>query len=145
MPEEELLSIEGFDNEVAQELRLRARNFLAKENERLEARVVELEIEETLKALPGMTSQMAVALGEAEIKTLEDFADLASDELTGSEDGLLSAFKLTEAEANEFILRARVVAGWITEEDLVLALAPPEEPVVEAAEAGTEPQPSADA
>lgn len=145
VPEEELLSIEGFDNEVAQELRLRARNFLAKENERLEARVVELEIEETLKALPGMTSQMAVALGEAEIKTLEDFADLASDELTGSEDGLLSAFKLTEAEANEFILRARVVAGWITEEDLVLALAPPEEPVVEAAEAGTEPQPSADA
>ena len=145
VPEEELLSIEGFDNEVAQELRLRARNFLAKENERLEARVVELEIEETLKALPGMTTQMAVALGEAEIKTLEDFADLASDELTGSEDGLLSAFKLTEAEANEFILRARVVAGWITEEDLVLALAPPEEPVVEAAEAGTEPQPSADA
>ena len=145
VPEEELLSIEGFDNEVAQELRLRARNFLAKENERLEARVVELEIEETLKALPGMTSQMAVALGEAEIKTLEDFADLASDELTGSEDGLLSAFKLTEAEANEFILRARVVAGWITEEDLVLALAPPEGPVVEAAEDETEPQPSADA
>ena len=145
VPEEELLSIEGFDNEVAQELRLRARNFLAKENERLEARVVELEIEETLKALPGMTTQMAVALGEAEIKTLEDFADLASDELTGSEDGLLSAFKLTEAEANEFILRARVVAGWITEEDLVLALAPPEGPVVEAAEAETEPQPPADA
>ncbi len=145
VPEEELLSIEGFDNEVAQELRLRARNFLAKENERLEARVVELEIEETLKALPGMTSQMAVALGEAEIKTLEDFADLASDELTRSEDGLLSAFKLTEAEANEFILRARVVAGWITEEDLVLALAPPEGPVVEAAEDETEPQPSADA
>ena len=145
VPEEELLAIEGFDNEVAQELRLRARNFLAKENERLEARVVELEIEETLKALPGMTSQMAVALGEAEIKTLEDFADLASDELTRSEDGLLSAFKLTEAEANEFILRARVVAGWITEEDLFLALAPPEGPVVEAAEDETEPQPSADA
>jgi len=145
VPEEELLSIEGFDNEVAQELRLRARNFLAKENERLEARVVELEIEETLKALPGMTSQMAVALGEAEIKTLEDFADLASDELTRSEDGLLSAFKLTEAEANEFMLRPRVVAGWITEEDLFLALAPPEGPVVEAAEDETEPQPSADA
>ena len=145
VPEEELLSIEGFDNEVAQELRLRARNFLAKEDERLEARVVELEIEETLKALPGMTTQMVVALGEAEIKTLEDFADLASDELTGSEDGLLSAFKLTEAEANEFILRARVVAGWITEEDLAVALAPPEGSVVEAAEAETEPQPPADA
>jgi transcription termination/antitermination protein NusA len=145
VPEEELLSIEGFDNEVAQELRLRARNFLAKEDERLEARVVELEIEETLKALPGMTTQMAVALGEAEIKTLEDFADLASDELTGLEDGLLSAFKLTEAEANEFILRARVVAGWITEEDLAVALAPPEGSVVEAAEAETEPQPPADA
>ena len=145
VPEEELLAIEGFDNEVAQELRLRARNFLAKENERLEARVVELEIEETLRDLPGMTTQMAVALGEAEIKTLEDFADLASDELTGSEDGLLSAFKLSEAEANEFILRARVVAGWITEEDLAVALAPPEGAVVEAAEAETEPQPPADA
>jgi len=145
VPEEELLSIEGFDNEVAEELRLRARNFLAKENERLEARVVELEIEESLKTLDGMSMQMAVALGEAEIKTLEDFADLASDELTGPEDGLLRAFKLTEAQANEFILRARVVAGWITEEDLALALAPPEEPVAEDAETAEEPQNSTDA
>ena len=52
VPEEELLSIEGFDNEVAQELRIRARNFLAKENERLEERVGELGIEEKLKTLP---------------------------------------------------------------------------------------------
>ena len=124
VPEEELLSIEGFDNEVAQELRIRARNFLAKENERLEERVGELGIEEKLKTLPGMTMQMAVALGEAKIKTLEDFADLAADELTGPEDGLLRTFKLTESDANEFILRARVIAGWISEEDFAAALAP---------------------
>lgn len=134
VPEEELLSIEGFDNEVAQELRIRARNFLAKENERLEERVGELGIEEKLRTLPGMTMQMAVVLGEAQIKTLEDFADLAADELTGPEDGLLRTFKLTESDANEFILRARVVAGWISEEDLAAALAPQEEIEVEAAE-----------
>ena len=134
VPEEELLSIEGFDNEVAQELRIRARNFLAKENERLEERVGELGIEEKLRTLPGMTMQMAVVLGEAQIKTLEDFADLAADELTGPEDGLLRTFKLTESDANEFILRARVVAGWISEEDLAAALAPQEETEVEAAE-----------
>ncbi|MBO42329.1 MAG: transcription termination/antitermination protein NusA [Rhodospirillaceae bacterium] len=135
VPEEELLSIEGFDNEVAQELRIRARNFLAKENERLEERVGELGIEEKLKTLPGMTMQMAVALGEAKIKTLEDFADLAADELTGPEDGLLRTFKLTESDANEFILRARVIAGWISEEDFAAALAPQEEIEVDDGEA----------
>jgi len=127
VPEEELLSIEGFDTDVAQELRLRAHNFLTKENERLALRVDELGMEEQLKTLEGMTTQMLVTLGEAEIKTLEDFADLASDELTGGVDGILREYQLSEAEANELILRARVVAGWITEEDLAIALAPPED------------------
>ncbi|MDA0656481.1 MAG: transcription termination factor NusA [Proteobacteria bacterium] len=127
VPEEELLSIEGFDADVAQELRLRAHNYLTKENERLTLRVDELGMEEQLKALEGMSTQMLVTLGEAEIKTLEDFADLASDELTGGADGVLREYQLSEAEANELILRARVAAGWITEEDLAIALAPPED------------------
>ena len=93
------------------------------------------QIEEKLKTLPGMTMQMAVALGEAKIKTLEDFADLAADELTGPEDGLLRTFKLTESDANEFILRARVIAGWISEEDFAAALAPQEEIEVDDGEA----------
>lgn len=127
VPEEELTSIEGFDSEVAEELRLRARNFLAQENERMEARIEELGVEESLKTLEGLTLEMVVTLAEAEIKTLEDFADLASDEITGAEEGVLREFGLDEGFANELILRARVAAGWITEEDMAIALAPPVE------------------
>ena len=134
VPEEELTSIEGFDSEVAEELRLRARNFLAQETERLAARIDELGVEESLKTLEGLTLEMVVTLGEAEIKTLEDFADLASDELTGAEEGVLREYSLGDAFANELILRARVIAGWITEEDMAIALAPPVEESEETAE-----------
>ncbi|HAA93658.1 MAG TPA: transcription termination/antitermination protein NusA [Rhodospirillaceae bacterium] len=146
VPEEELTSIEGFDSEVAEELRLRARNFLAQETERMEARIDELGVEETLKKLDGLGLEMVVTLAEAEITTLEDFADLASDELTGGEEGVLREYGLTEALANELILRARVVAGWITEEDMAIALAPPVEEPEEAegdAEAQVEPEAAA--
>ena len=67
---------------------------------------------------------MVIALGEAKIKTLEDFADLASDEIVGVDDGILREYKLEAKKANELILRARVIAGWISEEDMAIALAP---------------------
>lgn len=124
VPEEELTSIEGFDSEVAEELRLRARNFLTQETARLEARVSDLGVDEKLKALDGLTLEMVIALGEAKIKTLEDFADLASDEIVGVDDGILREYKLEAKKANELILRARVIAGWISEEDMAIALAP---------------------
>lgn len=139
VPEEELMSIEGFDREVAEELRLRARNHLTRESERLMARASELGIEEKLNEIEGLSLEMVVTLGEAGVKTLEDFADLASYELTDAEEGILREFKLNETEANELILRARVAAGWITEEDMAAALAPPAAETEEDAEAGDEP------
>ena len=122
VPEEELTSIEGFDAEVAEELRLRARNYLTLETERLATRVSELAIDENLKTLDGLTLEMVVTLGESKIKTLEDFADLASDELTGADDGILREYGVKPAVANELILRARVAAGWISQEDMESAL-----------------------
>jgi len=123
VPEEELTSIEGFDAEVAEELRLRARNYLTQETERLETRISELAIDENLKTLDGLTLEMVVTLGEAKIKTLEDFADLASDELIGTDDGILREYGVEPTVANELILRARVAAGWISKEDMTSALA----------------------
>ena len=64
-------------------------------------------VDEKLKALDGLTLEMVIALGEAKIKTLEDFADLASDEIVGVDDGILREYKLEAKKANELILRAR--------------------------------------
>ena len=122
VPEEELTAIEGFDAEVAEELRLRARNYLTLETERLATRVSELAIDDNLKTLDGLTLEMVVTLGESEIKTLEDFADLASDELIGADDGILREYGVKPDVANELILRARVAAGWISQEDMASAL-----------------------
>ena len=61
---------------------------------------------------------MLVKLGQGEIKTLEDFADLASDELTDPEEGILGSFEIRESEANDLIMKARGAAGWFTEEEL---------------------------
>ena len=81
----------------------------------------------------GVTLPMAVALGEGGVKTVEDLADLATDELRGAFEnrggervrvtGALENFNLSVEEAEALILRARVAAGWIEAADL----APPEE------------------
>src|SRR3546814_4373163 len=59
-----------------------------------------------------------VTLGERGIKTLEDFADLASDELTDGKEAILGTFDLGQDEANDMIMAARVAVGWFTAEDL---------------------------
>jgi len=118
VPVEELASIEGFDTEVAEELRLRARTFLDEENARLTERCKELGVEEGLSTLEGLSPAMLVALGEAGVLTLEDFADLAGDELSSSEDGILRSFDMQPDDANALIMTARVAAGWFSAEDL---------------------------
>jgi len=118
VPVEELSTIEGFDEEVAEELRLRARNFLDEENARLAARRRELGVEDQLAELEGLSPTMLVSLGEAEIKTLEDFADLAGDELTNREDGILRNTDMTLDTANDMIMAARIKAGWFSEEEI---------------------------
>src|SRR5271168_4205942 len=78
---DDLASIEGFDEDVAAELQARARNFLEEQNEMFERRRQELGVEDTLAELEGLSPAMVAKLGESGVKTLDDLADLAGDEL----------------------------------------------------------------
>ena len=108
VPIEELAEIEGFDEDIAEELRTRASDFLAAEEIRLTERRQELGVSDDLAALEGMSSAMLVALGEGEVKTLDDLGDLASDELIE----MLPQFGFAAAEADAIIMSARIAAGW---------------------------------
>ena len=121
VPLEDMTSIEGFEEEIAQELQSRAREFLEAETARLAEQRRELGIEDELAAIEGLNDAMLVALGQREIKTLEDFADLAGDELTDSEEGYLREFGLDLNLANDLIMSARIAAGWFTAEELAAA------------------------
>lgn len=125
----ELASIEGLNDEIADELQARAREYLEKLAAELEAKRVALGVEDALKEVPGLTAQMLVALGEKGVKTLDDFAGLTGDELRGwfetrggervREPGVLEDFQLAQEQADALVLNARIAAGWID--------APPEE------------------
>jgi N utilization substance protein A len=141
--EKELASIEGFDDDTARELQTRAREYLERIESELDARRTELGVEEAMRDVPGVTTRMMVALGEHDIKTVEDLAGCATDDLIGWNErkdgenvrypGALDGFEISRDEAEAIIMQARVKAGWISEADL----APPaaEEPVEEAAPA----------
>ena len=77
MPLDDLAGIEGFDEDIANELQQRARTFLKEQNERLEARRQELGVSDEIAAIAGVTPALLVALGEKGVKTLDDLADLA--------------------------------------------------------------------
>ncbi|MDH5747771.1 MAG: transcription termination factor NusA [Rhodospirillales bacterium] len=111
VPLEDLTSIEGFDEEIAAELGERARAYLAARDEELTRRRNELQVSDDLAGIDGLTPTFLVALGEAEIKTLDDLADLASDELRE----IVGLDALTEDKANEIIMAAR--AHWFADED----------------------------
>jgi N utilization substance protein A len=121
VPVEDVAEIEGFDEDIAQELKARAAQFLEEEAERLTVRRKELGVEDELTLLAGLTPSMLVTLGEAEIKTVENFADLASDELVFGEEAILREFGLSLEEANEMIMAARVAVGWFSAEELAAA------------------------
>jgi N utilization substance protein A len=114
VPVEELGSIEGFDENVAAELKDRAQKFIDEREERLLQRRNELGVAEDLVEIPGLNSAMLVALGEAGIKTRDDLADLASDELVDRESGILKGFDLSLDDANAIIMAAR--AHWFDDE-----------------------------
>ena len=109
-----MASIEGFDESVAAELIERAQKFLAEREEALLKRCRELGVSEELAAVPGLDTAMVVALGEAGIKTRDDLADLASDELIDKDQGALKAFDLSQDSANAIIMAAR--AHWFDNE-----------------------------
>ena len=141
----EITAIEGFDEETANELQTRAREYLDKLEAELDAKRKELGVEDELRTVPGMTTAMMVALGADGIKTVEDFAGCAVDDLTGwSErkdgetkrfDGLFTGLEITRTEAESMILSARLAVGWITEDELLVE---DEEEGVSEAEADTE-------
>ncbi len=114
---EELLGVEGFDEELAQELQRRANDFLEAEARAADEKRIEMGVEDALADVEGLTPQMLVTLGEEQVKTLEDFAGCAADELTSKEDGILRSFPLTEIEASAMIMSARVALGWLTAEE----------------------------
>src|SRR6185436_14124053 len=106
--EKELAGIEGFDEDTARELQERAREFLAKEEEELDSKRKELGVEDALKDIPGITTAMLVKLGENGVKTVEDLAGCATDDLAGwterkdgetkHETGFLDGFEISREE-----------------------------------------------
>lgn len=124
----EVSEIEGFDEDTAEELQTRAREFLDRKAAELDAKRVALGVEDDVLAVPGVTGAIAVALGEGGVKTVEDLADLATDEIRGGYEvkngervklpGVLESFSLSQEAAELLILHARVAAGWIDASEL---------------------------
>src|ERR1700745_214157 len=81
--EKELASIEGFDDETANELQSRAKEYLDQLENELENKRRELGVEDDMKTVPGVTSKMLVKLGENGVKSVEDLAGCATDDLGG--------------------------------------------------------------
>lgn len=112
---EEFAGIEGFDIGLVEELQSRAREALSSIAEAAEVKRVELGVSDELAGVEGLMAPMLVTLGEAGIKTLDDLGDLAGDELTSPEDGILRDFDLTLDQANEIVMAAR--AHWFDDEE----------------------------
>ena len=100
---EELAEIEGFDDDIAQELQNRAKEFVTKRDAEFEKRSKTLGIDETLKTVAGLEQDMILVLAENGVKTLDDLADLAADELIE----ILGENSLSQVEANKIIMAAR--------------------------------------
>ena len=110
VPTEDLAGIEGFDADVAEELKARAQAWIEAESERSTAKRKEMGVTDEVAAIDKLTPPMLVALGEKGVKTLDDLADLAADELVDPKDGILKEFDLTADDANAIIMAAR--AHW---------------------------------
>ena len=111
VPSDELAEIEGFDGDLATELRGRALNFLAERDRKLTEQFKALGVSDELAEVAGLTPALLVTLGEQGIKTLDDLADLASDELLE----LLPESALTEEGADAVIMAAR--AHWFDDDE----------------------------
>ncbi|MBZ0128443.1 MAG: transcription termination factor NusA [Rhodobacteraceae bacterium] len=126
---DELLSIEGFDAETAEELQARARDSIEEMHAKALAKARDLGVEQSLFDFEGLTPDMFVALGQDGIKTLEDFATCADWELAGGyttdkngervkDDGILEPFDVSLEEAQTLIMSARIQLGWVDPADL---------------------------
>ena len=103
----ELAEIEGFDEDLAEELQNRAQEALERREIKAREERTAMGVEDALAEIEGLNEQMLVVLGKAGVKTLDDLGDLATDELISRKDGLLKDFGLSEDEANAIIMAAR--------------------------------------
>ena len=122
----EIAAIEGFDDDTAEEIQARARDYLDKEAAEYDARRVALGVEDALLEVEGVSLPIAVALGEGDVKTVEDLAGLVPDDIRGyyeskngervREPGVLESFEMSPEDAERLIMRARVAVGWVEAE-----------------------------
>jgi len=125
---DELLVIDGVDEDTAQELQTRAREFLEEQANKALEKAKELGVEESLINFEGLSPQMLEALGEDGVKTLDEFATCADWELAGGwttvdgervkDDGILEKFDVSLEEAQDLVMTARVMLGWVNPDDL---------------------------
>jgi len=124
VPLNELAAVQGFDEETAQELQTRAQEYIEAQNKEMDDRRRELGVTDEVLEVEGITPAMAAALGENGVKTLEDLAGCATDDLLGYYEqnkdkervripGALEGFDLTAEDANAIVMNARVKVGWI--------------------------------
>ncbi len=121
--QDELLAIDGFDEDTAEELQARARDRLEAINQAALDNARALGAEDSLIGFDGLTPQMIEVLAKDGIKTLEDFATCADWELAGGwttvdgervkDDGLLEPFDMSLEEAQHLVMTARVLLGWV--------------------------------
>ncbi len=124
----EISMIEGFDEDTASEIQSRAAEYLQAIEKAHDDERIELGVMDELYQIEGLTAPMLVAIGKDDVKTVEDFAGYAADDLIGwverkdgearRYEGTLSAFPVSREEAEQMIMQARLIAGWIPQEEL---------------------------
>ena len=125
---DELISIDGVDDDTGKELQARARDYLEAQNKKAMEHARDLGVEDSLVEFEGLTPQMIEALAEDGIKTLEDFATCADWEIAGGwttvdgervkDDGLLEKFEVALEEAQVLVMTARIQLGWVDPADI---------------------------
>ncbi|MEP6342689.1 MAG: transcription termination factor NusA [Maricaulaceae bacterium] len=126
--QDELSMIDGFDDETAEELQTRAKEYLQKLAVEQDAERKAAGVEDAVLEIEGVTLPMAVAFGQNDIKSVEDVAGLVPDDIRGytevkngekvHEEGILESFGMNAKTATDLIMQARVKAGWIDAADL---------------------------
>ena len=112
VPLDELAEIEGFDEDVAKELQARAKAFVEKRNQEFEEKSKSLGIDEQIQNIEGLDRDMILTMADKGVKTIDDLADLAADELIE----ILGENTISINEANKIIMAAR--QHWFDEEDV---------------------------
>ncbi|MCV6546895.1 MAG: transcription termination factor NusA [Cohaesibacter sp.] len=125
----EVSDIEGFDEDTAAEIQARANDYLEAEAQKLNEERLALGVSDDLLEISGLTMGMLVALGKDDVKTIEDLAGCATDDLVGWTErrngevkrfaGCLSDFDISRQEAEDIIMLTRVAAGWIDPSELL--------------------------